>query len=244
VEQARARFGDRNRPILGSAQLGWLREQLTQSSAQWQVLGQQVLMARYHLPSPIMESLDPGISPDNPRLTEGTAAVLAAVTAKTTAPEARTPEQIALLASAIPYNLDAWDGYEYERDALLAFAQQLGSKLVVLAGDTHNAWTSQLTTTDGKIAGVEFGATSVSSPGLDVVLGAGSAAVFSPLVATLVDDLVYANLVGRGYLHIVFTPESVTASHRFITTIESREYAVNEAATKSFTVNRADMLVS
>jgi hypothetical protein len=50
--------------------------------------------------------------------------------------------------------------------------------------------------------------------------------------------------VGRGYLHIEFARETVTASHRFITTIDSREYAVDEAATKSFTVNRSDMLVS
>jgi alkaline phosphatase D len=244
VDLARATFGDSNRTLLGSEQLGWLREQLTQSSAQWQVLGQQVLLSRYLLPSPILEALDPGISPDNPRLAEGTAAVVAAVTAKSTPADARTPAQIALLASAIPYNLDAWDGYEFERDALLEFAQQSGSKLVVLAGDTHNAWTSQLTTTDGKIAGVEFGATSVSSPGLDVILGAGSAAAFSPLVSTLIDDLVYANLVGRGYLHIAFNRETVTATHRFITTIDSRDYTVDAAATKSFTVNRADMLLS
>lgn len=244
VDGVRAAFGDSNRTMLGSAQVDWLREQLTQSSAQWQVLGQQVLMARYHLPAPIMEALDPGISPDNPQLAAGTAAVLAAVTAKGKAPEDRTPAEQALLDSAVPYNLDAWDGYEFERDELLAFAQQLGSKLVVLAGDTHNAWTSQLTTPDGAIAGVEFGAASVSSPGLDTVLGAGSAAAFTPLVSSLVDDLVWANLVGRGYLHIAFTRDTVTASQRFITTIDSREYAVDEAVGKTFTVSRADMLLS
>lgn len=244
VERARAGFGDSNRTLLGSDQLSWLREQLTQSSAQWQVLGQQVLMARYHLPAPIMEALDPRLSPENPQLAAGTAAVLAAVTAQNTAPENRTPAQVELLASAIPYNLDAWDGYEHERNELLEFARQAGSKLVALAGDTHNAWTSQLTTAEGEIAGVEFGATSVSSPGLDGVLGASSAAAFSPLVATLVDDLVWANLIGRGYLHVAFTPNTVTASHRFITTILSRDYAVDQAAGKTFVVNRADMRVS
>jgi alkaline phosphatase D len=230
--------------MLGSEQLGWLREQLTQSSAQWQVLGQQVLLSRYLLPSRIIESLDPRISPANPQIGKGYAAVLAAVAAKEKEPEDRSADEQALLDTAIPYNLDAWDGYAFERDELLSFAQQLGSKLVVLAGDTHNAWTSQLTTTDGNIAGVEFGATSVSSPGLDQVLGAVIADVFTDYVVTLVDDLKYANLVGRGYLHIVFTRDTLVASHRFVTTIESKDYAVDEAATKSFTVNRADMLVS
>lgn len=241
VEKARAGFGDSDRTLLGSKQLDWLREQLNQSSAQWQVLGQQVLLGRYHLPAPIMEALDPGISPDNPRLVEGQAAVLEALLAKTTLAEQRTAEQNALLASAIPYNLDAWDGYGFERDALLAFAQQLGSSLVVLAGDTHNAWTSQLTTTDGKIVGVEFGTTSVSSPGLDGVLGEGPAKQFNPILPLLVDDLVYANLVGRGYMHIAFNRETVTASHRFVTTIDFRDYTVDAATTKEFTVNRADM---
>ncbi len=244
VERARAAFGDSNRTMLGSEQLGWLREQLNQSSAQWQVLGQQVLLSRYQLPASIIETLDPRISSDNPRLAEGTAAVVAAVTAKGKPPEARTEKEQALLDSAIPYNTDAWDGYAFERDELLSFAQQLGSKLVVLAGDTHNAWTSQLTTTDGKIAGVEFGTTSVSSPGLDQVLGTGTAAAFTSFVVTLVDDLKYANLVGRGYLHIAFTRDTLVASHRFITTIDSTDYTVDEAATKSFTVNRGDMLVS
>ena len=43
-------------------------------------------------------------------------------------------------------------------------------------------------------------------------------------VSTLVDDLVWANLVGRGYMHVAFTRDTVTASHRFITTVLSRDY--------------------
>jgi alkaline phosphatase D len=243
VEQARAAFGDSTRTLLGATQLDWLREQLSQSSAQWQVLGQQVLMSRYLIPSPILEALDPSLAGEG-GLSEGVAAVLAAVAAKRKAPEDRTAEEQALLDSAIPYNMDAWDGYAYERDQLLSFAQQLGSKLVVLAGDTHNAWASQLTTTEGAIAGVEFGGTSVSSPGFDQRLGEGNAGLFSPLIVTLVDDLRYANLVGRGYMHVAFTPTTVTTTHRFLTTVTSRDYAVNEAASASFTVNRSDMLLS
>mgnify|MGYP003667211316 CR=1 FL=1 len=245
VDSARAAATDSNRTIMGSDQLGWLRGQLTDSTARWQVLGQQVLMSRYHIPSPMLEALDPGISPVLD-LGKGTAALLAAVDAKGKAPEDRTEEEQALLDSAIPYNLDAWDGYSAERDEILEFAQQMGSRLIALAGDTHNAWTSQLRTSDGKIAGVEFGCTSVSSPGFDGpdLLGPANAGLFGPLVTGLIDDLVYANLAGRGYLHLAFSADDVTATHRFITTVDSREYVVNEAATKSFVVNRADLLVS
>lgn len=245
VDSVRAGFNDSNRTILGGEQRGWLRDHLSTSSARWQVLGQQVLMSRYLIPSPLLEALDPGLSP-NLDLGKGTAALLAAVAAKAKAPADRTPEEQALLDSSIPYNLDAWDGYSFERDALLEYAYQLDSKLVALAGDTHNAWTSQLRTASGEIAGVEFGCTSVSSPGFDGagLLGPDNAGLFGPLVVGLIDDLNYANLVGRGYLHIAFTPDAVTATHRFITTIDSREYAVNEAAARSFVVNRADMLLT
>ncbi len=245
VDSVRAAYNDSTRSILGSEQLGWLREQLNQSSARWQVLGQQVLMSRYRIPSPLLEALDPGLVSEID-LAKGTAALLAAVEAKGKAPEERSAEEQALLDSAIPYNLDAWDGYSAERDEILGFAQQLDSKLVALAGDTHNAWTSQLRTSDGKVAGVEFGCTSVSSPGFDGpgLLGPGNAGLFGPLVAGLIDDLNYTNLVGRGYLHIAFTADALTATHRFITTVDSKDYSVNEAASKTFVVQRADMLLT
>jgi len=243
VEQARSGFGDSNRTLLGETQLEWLREQLSQSSARWQVLGQQVLFGRYLLPAAVMEALDPSLAgPDS--LAKGVAAVLAAIDAKNKAPQDRTMEEQALLDSGIPYNLDAWDGYAFERDQLLSFAGSLGSKLVTLAGDTHNAWNSQLTTTQGDIVGVEFGCASVSSPGLDGVLGTDTAGLFSPLVSTLVDDLKYANLTGRGYLHLQFTGEEVRATQRFVTTITAQDYAIDDSQTIDIRVSRNDMVMS
>lgn len=240
VAQARSSFGDSNRTLLGTEQLDWLKEQLVQSNARWQVLGQQVLMGRYHLPAPIMEALDPGLgTPD--ALTKGTAAVLAALEAKNKAPEERTSDEQALLDSAIPYNLDAWDGYGFERDEILDFAQQNNSKLVVLAGDTHNAWSTQLTTPTGQVVGVEFATAGVTSPGLDDALGTANAGLFAPLVTTLVDDLRHANLLSRGYLHLSFTTDDVVASHRFVSTIDSRDYAVDADSGRVFTVNRSTL---
>ena len=245
VDKARAGFDDSNRTLLGSEQLEWLREQLSQSSAQWQVLGQQVLSGRYSVPASLIEALDPNLT-DEINLDKGVAALLAAVDAKSTPPSERSPEQQALVDSAVPYNLDAWDGYGFERDQLLTFATQLDSKLVVLAGDTHNAWTSQLTTTDGNIAGVEFGCTSVRSPGFDgeALLGPANATLFGPLVVGLIDDLKYANLVGRGYLSLQFSREDVVATHHFITTVDSKDYAEDQAALATFTVQRENMLLT
>ncbi|WP_279250316.1 alkaline phosphatase D family protein [Candidatus Marimicrobium litorale] len=242
VERARAAFGAADRTLLGGSQLDWLRDQLAASNTRWQVLGQQVLMGRYQLPASILEALDPGLAgPD--AIAEGTAAVFAALEAKNKSSEDRTLEEQALLDSAVPYNLDAWDGYAAERDDLLRFARDVDSKLIALAGDTHNAWSSQLTTPEGSIAGVEFGCASVSSPGLEGVLGAENAALFAPIVATLVDDLKSANLANRGYLYVALTQDTVEAEQRFISGIDSRNYVVEAEKTVSIRVNRGDMVL-
>jgi alkaline phosphatase D len=242
VEATRAASNASDRTLLGAEQLAWLETQLIDSTARWQVLGQQVLMARYLLPAPILEALEPSISGGD-ALAAGTAAVLAAVTAKNKAPEERTPEEQALLDSAVPYNLDAWDGYAFERDRVLEVARQMNSRLVALAGDTHNAWASQLFTSTGEVVGVELATASVSSPGLEEVLGRDVAGLFSPLIATLVDDLVYANLIDRGYLVTRFTPESLTAEWRYVSTINSREYSEKTAAFRQEVVQRSNLLL-
>ncbi|MDP4917589.1 MAG: alkaline phosphatase D family protein, partial [Haliea sp.] len=224
-------------------QLAWLEAQLIDSTARWQVLGQQVLMARYSLPAPILEALEPSISGGD-ALGAGTAAVLAAVAAKNKAPEDRTPEEQALLDSAVPYNLDAWDGYAFERDRVLEVARQMNSRLVALAGDTHNAWASQLLTATGEVVGVELATASVSSPGLEAVLGVDAARLFAPLISVLVDDLVYANLLDRGYLVTRFAADSVTAQWRYVTTIDTVDYSEKAAAFREQVIRRADMLLT
>ncbi|MBK6736821.1 MAG: alkaline phosphatase D family protein [Haliea sp.] len=243
LESARAAIGAADRTILGDDQRAWLREHLSQSAARWQVLGQQVLLGRYQLPAPLVEVLTSGVA-DDASIAAAVAAVLAAVAAKGKAPEDRTPEEQALLDSAIPFNLDQWDGYEYERDQLLRHAVDVGSHLVVLAGDTHNAWSSQLTTPEGVIAGVEFGCCSVTSDGFEGSLGEDAATLFAPLAANLIDDLVRANLKNRGYLYLEFTAEEVRASHRFITTVQSRDYALDAGATINHTVPRDTLLLT
>jgi len=240
---ARAAIAAPERNLLGEEQRAWLREQLSQSAARWQVLGQQVLLSRFQLPAAVVEALEPGASEDD-ALAAATAAVLAAVAAKNKAPEERSAEEQALLDSAIPFNLDQWDGYEYERDQLLRYAVDVGSRLVVLTGDSHNAWSSQLTTPEGAIAGIEFGCTSVTSDGFENQLGDDAADLFGPLAASLIDDLKRANLKNRGYLYVEFSADEVRASHRFVTTVQSREYALDESIGIEHRVARADMLLS
>jgi alkaline phosphatase D len=238
-----AAVNDSNRTLLGAEQLAWLKAGLTESTARWQVLGQQVLMGRQPLPEPVVRGLTVGLGADG-ALEQATAAVLASVTAKNKPPQERSAEEQALLDSSIPLNPDAWDGYGFEREDILNHAAQLQSRLVVLAGDTHNGWASQLTTDDGTPVGVEFACPSVTSPGAEGTIGEGAATLFGPFAVTLMDDLRYANLVSRGYVALRFSSAEVTSQWRYVTAIDTPEYALDEAAANQLAVSRADLVLS
>jgi len=148
-----------------------------------------------------------------------------------------TDAERARVDTTAPYNLDAWDGYAYEREVLLGTAIALQKNLVVLAGDTHNAWAGQLTTdatnpiAASQHAGVEFATSSVSSPGLEEYLalntqGPEVTAQMEQVIPLLVNDLVYNNLVDRGYLTITFTPEQATAKWQYVSSIKTASYTM------------------
>jgi alkaline phosphatase D len=140
--------GDTTRQLLGSTQTQWLQQQMAASTATWQVLGQQVLMGRMNIPAPIlMETIQPGSGV--------TVSQYAALVAKAqTNPASLTPAEQAILAQpSIPYNLDAWDGYQAARETVLGTSRSLGKNLVVLSGDTHNAWANELQDRNGNAGG-------------------------------------------------------------------------------------------
>ncbi|MES2090279.1 MAG: alkaline phosphatase D family protein, partial [Pseudomonadota bacterium] len=57
----KAAVGNPNRQIMGATQTAWLQQQMAQSSATWQILGQQILMGRMNIPAPILvETITPG----------------------------------------------------------------------------------------------------------------------------------------------------------------------------------------
>jgi len=84
----------------------------------------------------------------------------------------------------------------------------------------------------------------VTSNGFENQLGEDAAVLFAPLAADLIDDLRRANLSNRGYLYVEFTPQTVRASHRFVTTVQSRDYAVDDSKTIEHTVQHGDMLLT
>jgi len=233
---ALAALSSPTRQLLGQTQLQWLQGQMSASKASWQVLGQQVLMARMTVPLSILNALNPANTSPT-AVADGAKAVTDYLTAKATPVAARTPAQQALLNPAVNpelgYNLDAWDGYPAAREYVLGTAAQLGKKLVVLAGDTHNAWHSSLTLLDGRKVGEEFATSSVSSPGLENYLAALPPEQVKSIFENVIDDLDWMDPKRRGFLKMTFTASAAKGEWVFIDRIDSRSYAVDAAAGKT-----------
>lgn len=238
-----------NRTLMGYAQRAWLQQQLATSTATWNVLGQQVLMAKMLIPAELLMSLS--------AVTSGnvTAETLAAMNAQITelvtikvriaqGDPSVTVQEKARINTVAPYNLDAWDGYYYEREVLYATLMQLNKKVVVLAGDTHNAWSSYLysqatDTQASSYVGVELATSSVSSPGMEKYLNIPQAQLqqFELAFTTLIDELAYTNLNQRGYLTVTFDQAQIQANWIFVDTIKAKEYSVDSSRAHQLTLD-------
>ena len=212
-----------NRQLLGNTQLNWLTSAITKSNAKWQVLGQQVLMTKMWLPTEIFSQSD---RTKIPQVLKELVTIKKAVLAN----KAVTPEQLARVNTLMPYNLDAWDGYPSEREALYKSVTALNKKLVVVAGDTHNAWHGTLKNAKGESVGVEFATPGVTSPGMEhyLALNTAQAKQMADSLSLLINDLNYCDLSHRGYMLLTITKEQITSDWRYIDNINSPSYNITD----------------
>jgi alkaline phosphatase D len=207
------------RQLMGAEQTTWLQSQMSKSTATWQILGQQVLMARMLLPAPMVLG-----TVGYPAYFALAAKVKAGVTLTAT-------EQQLLAASPIPYNLDAWDGYPAARETVLNMARTLNKNLVVLAGDTHNAWASDLQDLNGQAVGVEFGVSSVTSPGFETYFPTLAPTDVAAALEQLIVPLQYAETATRGFCVLTVTPTETRAEYRYVDTITAKAYTARVGKT-------------
>ena len=231
-----------DRTMLGNSQLQWLQGEFASSNATWQVLGQQVLMSRMNLPAEILTGISQLEYADettkNTLLEQINTSLSELATLKMTLLQGGsiTEEEQVRLDTTLAYNLDAWDGYFVERETILGTAKAYNKNLVVLAGDTHNSWASDLKDISGDSIGVEFATTSVSSPGMEEYLGLSTqeqALQLEGALSLLVDDLKYTNLNNRGFMEVVFTKEEVLSNWHYISSNDSKEYTKNNLRAKT-----------
>lgn len=244
-----ANGSDATRRMISTTQQTWLTDGITRSTATWQVLGNQDIMARMWLPVSVLQAQNAALAAPT---AQNQAAVSAAISAYLGAKAVRAsagaaalaPSQSALLSTTtnprLPYNLDAWDGYPSNREAILQSVKAQGRRLVVLSGDSHNGWFANLTTLAGEKVGIEFAGTSVTSPGFESVgLGplAGSldGSALAPQLGNaaigaglgLIDDLNYVDTIRRGYLLLTVSAASVKAEYAYVDTIKNKAYTAS-----------------
>ncbi len=202
------------RTLLGTQQEAWLARGLASSvrrGARWQVIAQQVVMAPLASPPEIYASMP-----------------------ATTSEFLRT--RLAMTSAAgkvgLPFNLDSWDGYPAARSRLLGAAQVARADLVVLAGDSHNAWASNLTH-KGKPVGTEFAVHSVSSPGFESLINWLPPVALSEAMTRRNPDLVWSDTSRRGYMTIALTQASATGEFIMLDTVRQRPGAVAARKTLS-----------
>ncbi|EHR0224741.1 alkaline phosphatase D family protein [Vibrio parahaemolyticus] len=215
---AQSRSADRE--LLGTEQLAWLMNEFNTHDAKWNVLGQQVLMSRMELPSSVMTAMFQLFTSTEEKKTEALLAVNTAITGYLADPSA---DPISL-----PYNLDAWDGYYVEREKVYQLAKASSGNFVCLAGDTHNAWASELKDVSNNPIGVEFATSSVSSPGLEEYLALDPVAIaqMEYTLPHLVSELQWADIKQRGFMRVTFTADAAQSTWYLVSTIKDKKYQV------------------
>jgi alkaline phosphatase D len=203
-----AKVRDPMRTLMGGEQETWLAEGFKASTAagrKWQVLGNQVTMAKVKNPD-----LQKGLTPEQyATLSNG------------------TKRWYSTARYGFEWNLDAWGGYPAARERLYAAAKAAGARLVTLTGDTHTAWANELHDAGGNRLGVEFGCTSVTSQ------SAGDSTPLKELnwlMTEANDEVVYYNAFDKGYTVVTLKADSVEADFIKVSTVKSRSYFASSDA--------------
>jgi phosphodiesterase/alkaline phosphatase D-like protein len=135
----------------------------------------------------------------------------------------------ALLQAPVPtlLNSDQWDGYQADQAEVIAGLRAAKGDPVVLTGDIHSSWATDIVVDRSRpayeSAGVEFVCPSVTSDGFYEIFGGGTSATAVPVTAT-VDAAAaavqatnpwvrYLDGIGHGFTVIDVTPQRVQADY-------------------------------
>ncbi|MBO9545935.1 alkaline phosphatase D family protein [Caulobacter sp.] len=190
--------------MMGSTQESWLAHQMKATKGAWQLVGMGTILGRTVMPKDAVDWLRPEVGEKK---------------------VAGYKNNIRAAAQGMPMWMDRWDGYPAARSRLLKSAQAADADLVMLSGDSHNAWAYGLME-DGQPAGVEFAGQAVTSNGLEGDMGADPKVVAQGFMAAN-PELKWADTSQRGYMMIQVTPQRVTGEWLFLQTIKARSTALS-----------------
>tara|TARA_R110000787_G_scaffold221595_2_gene330316 strand:+ start:9397 stop:11064 length:1668 start_codon:yes stop_codon:yes gene_type:complete len=191
-------LNDPARTMMGAEQEQWLADGLTTSTAsgrKWQILAQQVIMGQSRMPADFSAFFGPDDRVSAKKLEE------MKVSAR-------------LSAIDVPYHMDRWEGYPAARRRLLQASQEANADLVVLSGDSHNAWAFDLEH-DGQPVGVELAVQGVSSLGMDKRFHGDPIAIAERFVDAS-PDLAWCDTSQRGYMVLDVQADRISNEWLFI----------------------------
>jgi len=215
---------DPARELMGAGQIAWLKGELEASrlaGRPWQIIGNQVVMARVAGPN-VADTVPPA-------MIEGLLAQLP------DAVRAQVQQSIQLFRFGLPFNLDSWDGYPAERERLYAAFAEAGVSPIVLAGDSHAFWVNELKDAAGQRRAVEFGTSAISSPSPGDAI---PALPLGPALAQTNEEVVFCDQSSKGFVLLTLTREQATAELKAVSTILAKPFEVRDAA--RFTVARSE----
>lgn len=206
---------DPSRSLLGAQQEAWLAGVLKASAKArkpWQILAQQIIVGELRLTERVLDGM-PAQTSDWLK--------------------ARMQAMVAAGRAGVPLNMDAWDGYPAARNRLFKSALAAKANLIVLTGDTHNAWAFDLDH-NGKRVGVEMAGHSVTSPGAESNLRWMKPDELARDSVAANRQLKWCDTSQRGYMAVELTPKAATSEWRFMASIRQKGTAL--AGTKRLTV--------
>ncbi len=213
-----AKLNSPSRQLMGPAQEAWLGQELDRSvkaGQTWQVLGNQVVMARVKGPQ-LPKVMGP----------EAWAAMLAKI------PEtyrARFAEAAELTALEIPGNLDSWDGYPAARERVYDLFKAAKAHPIVLSGDSHAFWVNDLYDASGKNrVAAEFGTTAITSPGYGDVM---PDAPLSEAYVTRNPEVLFTDQGAKGFVLLTLTKDSARGELMAVSTVVRKEFETKTLST-------------
>jgi alkaline phosphatase D len=204
--------------MMAPAQEAWLAHEMAVSAkagVAWQVLGNQVVMARLFTP-PVRRYMTP----------EAYAAVRAELP-KPALDRLRSLEKNAALG--LPWGADMWDGYPADRQRLYALVEKAKANLIVVSGDSHAFWANELfdAETGGKRVAVEFGTAGITSP------GPGEPYPQVPLgeaFAKYNREVLFNNQTAKGFVLLTLTHAAATGELIAVSSIKDHAFTTRALA--------------
>jgi len=198
-------MGNPQRDMLSSKMKAFYQESLAQSVQKkqpWRLLGNQIPMARIHLP----------------KVND----IAAQQEDKTMGGYLHVGEL------DLPWYSDTWDGYGGAREHFYQMSREQGaSDLLVLTGDSHSFWANELFDGNGHHMGLELGTSGISSPGDFMSYGQTIAAEMDKRMAAHNREVRWTDGLHNGFVKLTMTPEKAVADYVTVNTVTSTDYKVS-----------------